>query len=259
MRPIHEFDRDAARGLAGILFDLDDTLLDSGQLTERAYSSLFRLHEAGLILLAVTGRPSGWGEVLSLQWPVAGFVTENGAVAILKLDGKPQVIEEVDAAERAARRKRLMTLVSLMQSEFPALVAATDVGLRRSDFTFDIGEYNQVSTETVAAAMRFARGHGALTVRSSVHLHVTFDGSDKASGVVRLLHKYFGYDVTDARRVFAFIGDSENDESCLAGFKHSFAVANLRGRPTVSPKYVTERERGSGFSEFAERVLQLRK
>jgi HAD superfamily hydrolase (TIGR01484 family) len=259
MRPIKELDRDAARGLAGILFDLDDTLLDSGQLTERAYSSLHRLHEAGLVLLAVTGRPSGWGEVLALQWPVAGFVTENGAVAILKMNGKPQVIEEVDLSERAVRRDRLMTLVGLMKAEFPALTAATDVSMRRSDFTFDIGEYNQVPTETVGAAMRFARAHGALTVRSSVHLHVTYDGSDKASGVVRLLHQHFGFDVTEARRVFAFIGDSENDESCLAGFKYSFAVANLRGRPTVSPQYVTEGERGRGFAEFADHLLRLRR
>ena len=258
MRPITEFDRNTARSLAGILFDLDDTLLDSGQLSEHAYRSLHRLHEARLILLAVTGRPSGWGEVLALQWPVDGFVTENGAVAILKCDGKPHLIEDVDREERAARRTRLMTLVGLMQAEFPKLVAATDVGMRRSDFTFDIGEYNQVPSQVVEAAMRFARAHGALTVRSSVHLHVSFDGSDKASGVVRLLHQHFGHDVTNVRRVFAFIGDSENDESCFAGFRYSFAVANLRGRPTVSPKYVTQHERGRGFAEFAELVLRLR-
>jgi len=259
MRPITLFDRDAARSLAGILFDLDDTLLDSGKLSEHAYRSLHRLHEAGLLLVAVTGRPSGWGEVLVLQWPVDGFVTENGAVAIVKGDGKPRLIEEVAPEERAARRTRLMTLVGQMQTEFPELVAATDVGMRRSDFTFDIGEYNQVESQVVESAMRFARAHGALTVRSSVHLHVSFDGSDKASGVVRLLHRHFGHDVTNARRVFAFIGDSENDESCFAGFKYSFAVANLRGRPTVSPQYITQLERGRGFAEFAELVLRLRK
>lgn len=259
MRPLTEFERDAARGLAGILFDLDDTLLDSGQLSERAYSSLHRLHEAGLVLLAVTGRPSGWGEVLARQWPVNGFVTENGAVAILKRDEELSIIEEVDPTQRALRRQRLMTLVSQMQAEFPELVAATDVGMRRSDFTFDVGEYHRVSGQIVDRAMGFARAHGALTVRSSVHLHVTFDGSDKASGVVRLLHRHFGYDVTEARGAFAFIGDSENDESCMAGFKHSFAVANLRGHPSVSPRFITHSERGNGFAEFAEFLLALRR
>jgi len=259
MHPIIEFDRAAAQSLKGVLFDLDDTLLDAGQLREKAYSSLFRLREAGLVLLAVTGRPSGWGEVLVLQWPVDGFVTENGAVAILKRDGAPQIIEEVSAEERATRRRRLIALVQSMQARFPELVAATDVPMRRSDFTFDIGEFQRVPQPVVNAAMALARTEGALTVRSSVHLHVTFDGSDKASGVIRLLHEHFGHDVTDARRLFAFIGDSENDESCFAGFRHSFAVANLRGRPTVSPGYITQQERGYGFAEFAEVLLRLRR
>jgi len=259
MRLISDFDPSAAQSLAGVLFDLDDTLLDSGALGEQAYSSLHRLHEAGLILLAVTGRPSGWGEVLAPQWPVAGFVTENGAVAILKREGKLQIIEEINASDRVQRRANLMTLVASMKSAFPALVDATDVAMRRSDFTFDIGEYNHVKDAVVRDAMCFARAHGALTVRSSVHLHVTFDGSDKASGAVRVLHRHFGYDVTDARRLFAFIGDSENDESCLAAFQNTVAVANLRGRPSVSPRYITSLPRGSGFAEFARRLLELRR
>jgi hypothetical protein len=186
-------------------------------------------------------------------------VTENGSVAILKGEGKLRIIEEVSVSERALRRANLITLVAAMKAAFPELIEATDVAMRRSDFTFDIGEYNQVKDSIVQAAMRFAKAHGALTVRSSVHLHVTFDGSDKASGVVRLLHQQFGYDVTDARRLFAFIGDSENDESCLAAFQHSVAVANLRGRPTVSPKYVTTLERGRGFAEFARQLVELRR
>jgi len=258
MHPISAFDRNAAKSLVGVLFDLDDTLLDSGALGEDAYSSLHRLHEAGLVLLAVTGRPSGWGEVLALQWPVDGFVTENGAVAILKGEHRLRIIEEVDAAERKLRLENLAALVAAMKSAFPQLVDATDIAMRRSDFTFDIGEYNHVEESMVHSAMCFAKARGALTVRSSVHLHVTFDGSDKASGVVRLLHQQFGYDVTDARRLFAFIGDSENDESCFAGFHNTVAVANLRGQPTVSPKYVTTLERGRGFAEFARHLLQLR-
>ena len=68
-----------SRGAAA-LFDLDDTLLTHGRLTRQAYDALWDLHDAGLKLVAVTGRPSGWGEVLARQWPIEGCVTENGAM-----------------------------------------------------------------------------------------------------------------------------------------------------------------------------------
>ena len=44
------------------------------------YDALWDLSDAGLRLVAVTGRPSGWGEVIARQWPIDGAVTENGAV-----------------------------------------------------------------------------------------------------------------------------------------------------------------------------------
>src|SRR5262249_59883715 len=76
-------DRDEARRLTGVVFDLDDTLLDHGELAEAAYRALFRLREAGLRLVACTGRPAGWGEVLARQWPIDAVVVENGAVAFV--------------------------------------------------------------------------------------------------------------------------------------------------------------------------------
>src|SRR3954465_13308071 len=67
--------------LRGLLFDLDDTLLDHSKLSEVAYSALFRLREAGFELYAVTGRPAGWAAVIVNQWPIHGAVAENGALA----------------------------------------------------------------------------------------------------------------------------------------------------------------------------------
>lgn len=258
MRPIADLDRETAQSLAGVLFDLDDTVLDAGRLSKEAYLALFKLSEAGLLLIAVTGRPSGWGEILVRQWPVHGFVTENGSVAVINRDGQVRIIDEVDKL-RDDRHRQLHALVDLMMQNFPELLPANDVTMRRSDFTFDVGETRELSNELVRDAMKFAVAHGALTVRSSVHLHISFDGSDKASGVLRLLTQQYGFDVTEARRLFAFIGDSENDEAGFAAFQTSVAVANLRGRPTISPRFVTRAERGLGFAEFAERLTELRR
>ena len=258
MKPITQLDSATARLLRGILFDLDDTLLDRSELTEVAYGALHRLSEAGLTLLAVTGRPAGYGEVLVPAWPIAGLIAENGSVAVLKVDGRTQLFDEVNVTQRRARREQLQTLVTHMKCEFPLLMPATDVHLRRCDYTFDIGEYQHVDHEVITAVIAFARARGASTVRSSVHLHVGFDGSDKASGTLRVLSRHFGYDVTHARAQFAFIGDSENDEAAFAAFNTTIAVANLRGRPTVNPRYATQAPRGRGFAEFVQRLLALR-
>ena len=85
-----------------------------------AYDSLWNLHSAGLCLVAVTGRPSGWGELLVRQWPIDGCVTENGAVYLVRTKaeggagakGGPVVRRDAcDPPTRQERRERLARLV----------------------------------------------------------------------------------------------------------------------------------------------------
>ena len=136
--------------------------------------------------------------------------------------------------------------------------AADDVGGRISDFAFDIAEHHRVAPEVVRAVSALAHEHGARTHSSSVHLHITFDADDKATGVVRLINMLWGTDPTLARFRHAFIGDSENDGSCFAAFRTSIAVQNFSGRPTVGPRYLTRAARGQGFAEAAARLVALR-
>jgi HAD superfamily hydrolase (TIGR01484 family) len=258
VKPITEFCRDTARNLVGVLFDLDDTLLDHGCLTQGAYDALFRLHEAGLKLMPVTGRPSGWADALIRLWPIDGMVTENGTVAHIKRSASFELLDEATPSERAARSARLSALVLKIRNRFEFIVPASDVHLRRTDYTFDIGETRNVDKALVDQVEDFARLHGARTVRSSVHLHVCYDGSDKGSGAVRAIVTAFGLDATTARARFAFIGDSENDEPAFSTFLPTVGVRNLRGRPSVAPRYQTISERGLGFVEFANQLLKLR-
>jgi HAD superfamily hydrolase (TIGR01484 family) len=258
VKPIAELDRTIARNLVGVLFDLDDTLLDHGELTEVAYAALCRLHESGLRLMAVTGRPSGWGEILTNLWPLDGMVTENGTIAVLERGRTVEIVDEVDPETRARRCALRDALVSDIRRHFPAICPALDVHLRRADYTFDIGETRTVASSDVDRVEAFARARGARTVRSSVHLHVCYDGSDKASGAIRAIVRAFGQDATTARARFAFIGDSENDEPAFNAFLTTAGVSNLRGRPTLPPRYRTTAERGRGFAEFAHRILALR-
>ncbi|MCC6899184.1 MAG: HAD-IIB family hydrolase [Polyangiaceae bacterium] len=258
MRPLTELTQAEAAGLDGLLFDLDDTLLDHGKLTEGAYASLFRLRESGLRLLAVTGRPAGWGEVIARQWPVDAAVTENGAVTLYASDGLVRRHDSVPEDERRRRRIRLAEAVAKINEAHPELRAADDVGARHSDFAYDIGEHQRVAPEVVRAVCALAHEHGARTHTSSVHLHLTFDGDDKASGVVRTVRLLWGTDPTLIRFRYAFIGDSENDAACFAAFRTTIGVENLSGRPTVGPRFITHAARGRGFAEAAAHLVALR-
>jgi HAD superfamily hydrolase (TIGR01484 family) len=242
-----------------VAFDLDDTLLDHGQLLEQAYAALFRLVEGGLTLYGVTGRPAGWADVLARLFPVQAVVAENGAVVCARRGARVMVEDSVAAATRRERTQRLDELVRRFSELFTDFELADDVRARVSDRTFDIGEHRQVPAARVAQAAAYLREAGARVFVSSVHLHATFDHADKASAAVRLLSADSGLDATAVRHAYAYLGDSENDASCFAAFSVSIGVSNLRGRPTLRPRFVTTQPMGAGVAEAASVILSLRR
>jgi hypothetical protein len=269
--PLAALEADEARRLAGLVFDLDDTVLDHGELGEAAYSALFRMREAGLRLVVCTGRPAGWGELIARQWPVDAVVAENGGVAFAR-EAEPGgagrlvvVGAQVDlaaAAEAArARRAPLLEVAAELRALVPATALADDNSARWTDVTLDIGEHRRVSARDVAALRAAAAARGVRTFASSVHVHLTREPDDKASGALRVLHARWGDDPTRARAVYAFAGDSGNDAAAFAAFETTFGVANVRAHLsalTIPPRYVTERAMGAGFAEIATRVAALR-
>jgi HAD superfamily hydrolase (TIGR01484 family) len=259
MLPIESLPDDEARHLRGLLFDLDDTLLDDSSLGEEAYGALFRLRETGLVLVAVTGRPSGFGEVMARQWPIHAIVVENGALAHARVGSRFERLDTVSPAVRSERRARLEAIGGEVSRAFPELVRTDDAHARVSDLTFDIGEYQSVSPAIVAQAMDRARHLGARAIRSSVHLHLTLDTHDKATGTLALLARHLGIPPDLALGAFGYIGDSDNDAPCFAAFRTTIAVANFSGRPTVLPRYVTQGMRSSGFVEAARVIVERRR
>jgi hydroxymethylpyrimidine pyrophosphatase-like HAD family hydrolase len=250
-----------AAGLRGVLFDLDDTLLNHGLLTRAAYGALWDLRDAGLALVAVTGRPSGWGEVIVRQWPIDGCVAENGAIHLVR-DGRGVALRDAcDSAERGVRCARLAELVEGVRGAYPEVSLADDVGARRSDVAWDIGERARLSEASIAAVTGLAVVSGARTTRSSVHLHASFDADDKASGALRFCARELGCDPGSAVSRFAFVGDSANDAACFAAFRTTFGVANVAGSVgmlSVPPRYVATRAMGEGFAEIAAELLGKR-
>jgi len=250
MRPLAALDQERAARVEVVLFDLDDTLLTHGVLTREAYGALWDLSEAGLSLVAVTGRPAGWADVLARQWPVAGVIAENGAIAVGKrapiLGPTPERPFEVVERVRAAR--------------FPHVRYADDNAARRTDVTLDVGEHAHLDLPTIEALRGALVAEGLRVTVSSVHLHGTRSGDDKASGALHFL-RGLGIDAGAARARAVFVGDSGNDAACFAAFPLSVGVDNVRAwvpRLSVPPAFVTEGARGAGFVELAETLLRAR-
>jgi HAD superfamily hydrolase (TIGR01484 family) len=264
VKPLAALDAAEARRITGVVFDLDDTLLDHGALGEAAYAALFRLREAGLRLVACTGRPAGWGEVLARQWPIDAVVVENGAVAFVVEPGpmrRVTVVDPLTQAERRARRDALLRLAEEVTACFPETGLADDNDARRSDVTLDIGEHRRVGAEVIRSIVAQARSCGVRTLVSSIHLHLSLETDDKASGTIRLLVERFGEDATRARFRYAFAGDSANDAAAFAAFSLTFGVSNvhaqLRGL-TVPPRYLAPAPMGAGFAAIAARICAVR-
>lgn len=261
MRPLGELCADEARRIDRVVFDLDDTVLDHGRLSEAAYSALFRMKEGGLELVASTGRSAAWAEVVARQWPVTAALAENGAVAWTRRpEGRVVLADPVSESLRLERRSGLDRLTAEILRRFDALHLADDNAGRRTDVTFDIGEHHHVEPDVIAAAREVARARGARTLVSSVHLHVTFDGHDKASGFVRWAASR-GIDPTRALARAAFIGDSANDGAAFAAFGLPLGVANVSphlAKLTIPPRFVASLPMGAGFAEIARTILRLR-
>lgn len=258
MQPLSKLPTEELAALLGVCFDLDDTLLDDGRLSVAALDALYRLRQAGLILIGATGRPAAWGQVLARQWPVSGMITENGIIGLVQRQGRIEVLDRITGAERQERRAALAALVGELRQAFPELEPSDDVMGRLADYSFDIAESRVVPRGTIDAASELARQRGARVVESSIQLHVAFDADDKASGVMRFLGQVHGIDATAAMYRFAFVGDSENDASCFAAFRHSFGVANLRGRPSLLPRYRADGHKGAGFVQISDALLAAR-
>jgi HAD superfamily hydrolase (TIGR01484 family) len=262
LRPIQEIDPAVCRALVGVVFDVDDTLTDRGRLTDPAYGALWALSRAGLALVAVTGRPLGWCDVLARHWPVVAAVGENGAGWVVSDGAGAREGYWDDEAERARQRERQAEIFRAAQAAVPRARLAGDQRARRVDLAFDIAEEVHLDPEELERLLAVIHGAGARSLVSSVHAHAFFGAHDKASGARRAVAEALGRDVAAERERWLFVGDSGNDAAGFAYFPSSAGVANVRAhlaRLSVPPAFVASAERGRGFAEITAVVLGHRR
>ncbi len=263
MNPLKNCPAAELRGIRGLLTDIDDTLTTNGRLTAEVLSALESLGQAGLRLIAVTGRPTYWAQPLLRLCDFDAVIAENGASAFWLDDkGMQQAWFYADASTRILHRHALESLALRLRDRFPAIPVADDAPQRVGDLTFDIGEQVEpLAQHLVDEAAAFVRKEGFFATSSSIHLHASVAEFSKQATTQRILADVFGVADADARRDYVFIGDSGNDATMFAHYPLSIGVANVArhvSRLSRPPAYIAEQAYGAGFVEAAQAILKAR-
>ena len=272
MQPLDHWRADA--GLAGILTDIDDTLTTEGAITPDALEALAALRAAGLHVIAITGRPAGWSEPFATTWPVDAIVAETGAVALLRTpqntgqnslqpnDGKRKQLSKwylQDASTRAANHARMQQVALQILREVPGAQLARDSAGRETDIAIDHSEFTHLPPEGIAQVQEIMRAAGMTATVSSIHVNGWYGTHNKLVGARWILQAHAGRALDAELDRWVYVGDSTNDQVMFAHFTHSVGVANIaRFVPQLThlPRYVTPAERGLGFAQVAQAVLE---
>ncbi|EGI76618.1 HAD-IIB family hydrolase [Hylemonella gracilis] len=247
------------RRITGVLTDIDDTLTSEGAITPDARQALDDLREAGISVIPVTGRPIGWSAPHARSWPVQAIVAENGSAAWV--DGGTRKIYQQDEATRRRNHERLQTVAQRVLREVPGAMLAQDSAGRETDIAIDHSEFTQLPPESIAHAVRLMQAEGLNATVSSIHINGWIGTHDKWSGARWIVRELLGRELDQELDQWVYIGDSTNDQLMFQQFRHSVGVANIaRFLPELThrPRYLAAGERGAGFTELAQALLQHR-
>jgi HAD superfamily hydrolase (TIGR01484 family) len=268
--PLHQWPAEQRAQIAGVITDIDDTLTEGGHLMAQARSALQELADAGVPVIAVTGRPVGWslrclggpGAQEQAPWPLLGVVAENGAVALWRgPDGQVLRRYRAGSATRQAHWQRLQAALAAVEQAVPQARRAQDSGGRETDIAIDHSEFHHLSAAQIEQVVELLRGHGLRVSVSSIHINAWLGDHDKWVGACWAVEHWLDQQLSEQLAHWVYIGDSSNDEVMFEHMQHSAGVANIArflDRLEHVPRYLCAQSRGAGFAELASAVLQAR-
>jgi HAD superfamily hydrolase (TIGR01484 family) len=249
------------RGVQGVLTDIDDTLTTEGAITADALGALQRLHNAGIRVIAITGRPMGWSEPFARNWPIDAIVAENGAVALFRQTDGLTVEYAQDQSTRGANARRLKEVAARVLRELPGSCLAQDSAGRVTDIAVDHSEFAHLAPQQIEQVVALMRSEGMNATVSSIHINGWFGEHTKLTGARWIVQRLLARDLEAERQQWVYVGDSTNDQLMFGHFALSVGVANLMvfaDQLSVWPAYLTTGARGAGFAEVAQRLLAVR-
>jgi hypothetical protein len=243
-----------------LLTDIDDTLTSHGRLPAESYAALWQLHEAGVHVVPVTGRPAGFCEMIARFWPVAGVVGENGAFYFYLQKGQMQRWWHPELTPYEKAKDRFNQIWQEVAQRYPRAKMSSDQFARVADLAIDFAEEVNppLSIAEAEGIKQIFEKHGAVAKVSSIHVNGWFGSFSKLETSLQLLKNLWGLSPEESRRQVYFIGDSPNDEPMWEFFENSFAVANIQKfLPQLQhpPKHIMSLEGAEGFCQFAKLLL----
>lgn len=242
--------------------DIDDTLTDEGLLGPEAYEALWKLKQANIKVIPVTGRPAGWCEMIARMWPVAGVIGENGGFYFRYKDKKMERCFVHDFEVQIENREKLNRIQEEVLTKIPGSAIASDQFCRFMDLAIDFCEdVPRLPKKDVEKIVSIFKRHGAQAKVSSIHVNGWFGEYDKLSMTLMFLEKEFKISAEDAKRKACFCGDSPNDEPMFSFFPQSFAVANIAefiDEIKNKPGFISQSRGGKGFAEISNQILKTR-
>jgi len=264
MKNINDITRAECAGIRGVLFDIDDTFTLLGKLIPEAFTALWEMHEHGLILVPITGRPAGWCDHIARMWPVDGVIGENGAFYYYYDHSKHKLCHRhiFSAEEVTGKRKELEAIKEEILRKVPGAGVASDQPFRIFDLAIDFREdVSPLSEPEIGEICAIFRQHGAEYKVSSIHVNGWFGGYNKLSTTRLFLEERLSIPWEEAVDAFIFAGDSPNDEPMFEAMDLTVGVANIRhfsSKMKHLPRYVTNKSGGLGFTEMADKILEHR-
>ena len=261
MKPLSTWPETDRAKIVGVFTDIDDTLTTEGAITADALQALHHLKASGLMVIPITGRPVGWSIPFASTWPVNAMVAENGAVALLHNAQTKQVskIYQQDLATRTRNFQEMQRIAQRVLQEIPSTVLAQDSPGRETDIAFDHSEFHHLSQDQIQQVTQLLQQEGMTATVSSIHINAWFGDHNKWHGAQWILKELTGRDLTKELDQWVYVGDSTNDQVMFEHFTHSVGVANIKRFEKELkhlPKFITQQERGAGFAEVAQAILQ---
>ncbi|MBU6261335.1 MAG: HAD-IIB family hydrolase [Burkholderiales bacterium] len=261
-RPWSEFSAAQAARVIGLMTDIDDTLTRDGAIEAEALDALARLADAGLPVIAITGRPLGWSIERASTWPLVAVVAENGGVALIRDGGVWRTEYAQGEATRAAHAPRLRAAAARVLREVAGATLARDSAGRVTDIAIDHAEFARLDAAAIERVVALMHSEGLNASVSSIHVNGWIGKHDKASAARWMVRRLYGRELAAEIGRWVYVGDSTNDQALFAAFPAGVGVANLRRYAAQLhnwPAYITAGERGAGFAEVARRLIEGRR
>ena len=156
----------------------------------------------------------------------------------------------------------MQQVLEQIEATVPGAKRATDSAGRECDIAVDHSEFTHMPQAQIDECVAIMKAAGMNATVSSIHINGWFGDHNKLEGARWIVRELFDIDLDATLGQWIYIGDSTNDQLMFQSVALSVGVANIeRFVPQLKhlPRYVTQAERGDGFVQLTEQILDIQK